>query len=87
MVELLKQPQYKPYDVIDQVISIYAASNGFMDDVALSRIAAHEEAMLKHFRDEFPEVVEALRKSGSITDDIDAQLKDVLGKFKPDLGG
>ena len=87
MVELLKQPQYKPYDVIDQVISIYAASNGFMDDVALNQIAAFEEAMLKHFRDEFPEVVEALRKTGNITDEIDAQLKDVLGKFKPDLGG
>ena len=87
MVELLKQPQYKPYDVIDQVISIYAASNGFMDDVPLSQIAAHEEAMLKHFRDEFPEVVEALRKTGDITDEVDAQLKDVLGKFKPDLGG
>ena len=87
MVELLKQPQYKPYDVIDQVISIYAASNGFMDDVALNQIAAFEEAMLKHFRDEFPEVVEALRKAGNITDEIDAQLKDVLGKFKPDLDG
>ena len=87
MVELLKQPQYKPYDVIDQVISIYAASNGFMDDVPLSQIAAYEEAMLKHFRDEFPEVVEALRKAGNITDEIDAQLKDVLCKFKPDLGG
>ena len=87
MVELLKQPQYKPYDVIDQVISIYAASKGFMDDVALNQIAAFEEAMLKHFRDEFPEVVEALRKAGNITDEIDAQLKDVLGKFKPDLGG
>jgi F-type H+-transporting ATPase subunit alpha len=87
MVELLKQPQYQPYDVIDQVISIYAASNGFMDDVPLSQVIAFEHAMLKHFRDEFPEVVEALTKAGNITDEVDAQLKDVLGKFKPDLGG
>ena len=87
MVELLKQTQYRPYDVVDQVISIYAASNGFMDDIAVSRIAAYEEAMLTHFRDEFPEVREALAKASDITDQIDAQLKDVLGKFKPDLNG
>ncbi len=85
MVELLKQTQYRPYEVVDQVIGIYAASNGFMDDVAVSKIAAFEEVMLRHFHDEFPEVVEALVKSRDITEEIDAQLKDVLGKFKPDL--
>jgi len=86
-VELLKQPQYQPFDVIDQVISLYAASHGFMDEVPVNRVPAYEEAMLKHFRDEFPEVVEALRAAGNITDQVDARLEDVLRKFKPDLGG
>jgi len=73
--------------VIDQVISLYAASHGFMDEVPVNRVAAFETAMLKHFRDEYPEVVKVLRDSGNLTDEVSARLDDVLGKFKPDLDG
>jgi F-type H+-transporting ATPase subunit alpha len=86
MVELLKQPQYKPYDVIDQVLSIYAASKGYMDKVPVNRIAVYEERMQAHFRDEFPEVRKALVDSGALSDDVNAKIKQVLENFKPDLG-
>ena len=50
MVELLKQPQYKPQHVVDQVISIYAASKGYMDDAPVSKIKKFEAAMLTRSR-------------------------------------
>lgn len=50
MVELLKQGQYSPFDVIDQCISIFAASKGILDDMPLAKVHAFETDMLDHFR-------------------------------------
>ncbi len=83
MVELLKQPQYKPMDVIDQVISIHAGTRGFLDDLPINRVAEFETALLKHYRDEFSEV-----RSGQgqkLTDELDAKMKEVTGNFKKRL--
>ena len=52
MVELLKQGQYRPYHVADQVISIFAGGQGFCDDIRLSRVRDFEEGLLKHIRDQ-----------------------------------
>src|SRR5437016_5226713 len=51
MVELLKQGQYRPYHVTDQVISIFAGSKGYLDDLPISKVAEFEEKLLKHIRD------------------------------------
>ena len=48
LVELLKQGQYTPFKALDQAISIYAASNGFLDDVDLSKVHAFEEGLLEY---------------------------------------
>ncbi|MBL8879661.1 MAG: F0F1 ATP synthase subunit alpha [Phycisphaerales bacterium] len=82
MVELLKQPQYEPMDVIDQVLSIHAGAKGFLDDIPLNRVREFELALLKHYRDEFPEVREQLLKEKKLTDDVDAKLKEIVGNFK-----
>ncbi len=50
MVELLKQPQYVPYDAIDQSISIFTGSRGFLDDLKLSDVHRFEQALLDYFR-------------------------------------
>ena len=50
MVELLKQGQYTPYTAIDQAISIFAGSKGFLDDVDLTKVKTFEEQLLEHFR-------------------------------------
>src|SRR5690606_15173933 len=46
MVELLKQPQYQPYETVDQVISIFAGTKGYLDDVPVKQVPAFEKAML-----------------------------------------
>ena len=50
MVELLKQGQYTPYEVIDQCISIFAGSKGILDDIDLDKVHDFEQALLEHFR-------------------------------------
>jgi len=82
MVELLKQPQYAPMDVIDQILSIHAGTRGFLDDIALDRVPEFEEKLLKHYRDEFPEVREELTTTRTMTDELNAKLKQIVANFK-----
>ncbi len=82
MVELLKQPQFQPMTVVDQILSIHAGASGFLDDLPLNRVADFERELLKHYRDEYPEVRKQLADSLKLTDDLDKKLQDVVAKFK-----
>ena len=82
MVELLKQPQYAPMSVSEQVISIFAASNGFMDDVEVNNISDFEGKMLEFFRDRKADVLGNLADSGELTGEITDALKSAIEEFK-----
>jgi F-type H+-transporting ATPase subunit alpha len=82
MVELLKQPQYQPMEVWDQIIAIYAGVRGYLDDVPLARVHEFEEKLLRQLHDEFPEVREQLARERTMTDALEAKLKEVVGNFK-----
>ncbi len=82
MVELLKQPQYQPMDVVDQILSIHAGTRGFLDDLPLSEVRPFEQALLAHYRDEFPEVREQLAREKKLSDELDGKLKEITGNFK-----
>jgi F-type H+-transporting ATPase subunit alpha len=82
MVELLKQPQYQPMDVWSQILAIHAGARGFLDDVPLDQVHLFEEQLLRHYHDEFPEVVEQLKKERKLSDELDARLKELVGNFK-----
>ncbi len=82
MVELLKQPQYKPYPVQEQIISIFAAGQGYMDDVAVSDILDFEAQLHEFFRTNHPEVLQEIRDKGELTDDLVQKVKDVIDAFK-----
>ena len=82
MVELLKQGQYKPYHVADQVISIFAGTQGFCDDVPLARVSEFEAKLLEHVKDEFPEVRNELTEKKELSDALAARLKEIITNFK-----
>ncbi len=82
MVELLKQPQYVPMDVWDQVLSIHAGVRGFLDDVPLNQVHDFEHALLKHYHGEFPEVLQQLKTERKLSDELDAKLKGIVANFK-----
>ncbi|KAB2948897.1 MAG: F0F1 ATP synthase subunit alpha [Phycisphaerae bacterium] len=81
MVELLKQPQYRPFPVDQQVLSIFAGTQGFLDDVPVHRVAEFETKMLAMFRNEHPEVVAEVRK-GELPDALAAKIKECIANFK-----
>ncbi len=82
MVELLKQGQYKPYHVTDQVISLYAGSQGFLDDLPLSRVAEFEEKLLRYFHDEYREIWQELTDKADLDKDLEAKLRQRIDDFK-----
>lgn len=82
MVELLKQPQYQPMPAIDQVMSIFAGSEGFLDDIPVREVPKFEKAFLSFIRDQKPEIHAALDRQKKLTDQIAADLKAALSEFK-----
>lgn len=82
MVELLKQPQFQPFNINDQIISIFAGTQGFLDEVPLDKVAEFEKGMLQHVNDHYPELVTELDETGALGDELTEKLKKVLGEFK-----
>jgi F-type H+/Na+-transporting ATPase subunit alpha len=74
MVEILKQPQYQPKHVSDQVSIIFAAARGFLDKVPTGQVLAWETEFLKFLRDEKPEVRNQLMEEKKLSDDLDGKL-------------
>ncbi|MEM7050943.1 MAG: F0F1 ATP synthase subunit alpha [Acidobacteriota bacterium] len=78
MTELLKQPQYVPYNVNDQILSIFAGTQGFLDDLPVDQVLEFEEKLIKTFRDEYPEVIDELDAKGAISDELDGTIRQVI---------
>jgi F-type H+-transporting ATPase subunit alpha len=83
MVEILKQPQFKPMHVIDQVMSIYAGAKGFLDKVPIQHVAAWEEQFLRFMREQMPEVRNLLLNYRKFTPDIEERLNKAIEFFQP----
>jgi len=82
MVELLKQPQYQPYDVVDQIISIFGGTRGFLDDQPVSKVGRFERELLEHVRTQHGDVRQELIDKGELTDELEAKLNEILENFK-----
>ena len=82
LTELMKQPQYQPRPMAEQVCSMYAAINGYMDDVPVDRIADFEDQFLGYLRTSKPEVLSSIDEARDITDDNDTALKEAIAAFK-----
>ncbi|MCH2140365.1 MAG: F0F1 ATP synthase subunit alpha [Phycisphaerales bacterium] len=81
MVELLKQGQYAPYDVIDQCISIFAGSKGFLDDVDPNRVHEFESGLLEYFRGPAKGLRDELVSKRSFKE-IGDQIETTISEFK-----
>jgi len=82
LVEILKQPQYQPMNVENQVLVIWAASNGYADDVAVEDVRQFEAELLKFVENSHPGLLGSIREKKSLTDDIISDLKQALADFK-----
>ncbi len=86
MVELLKQGQYKPMAVADQVLVIYAGVNGFVDDVPVEKIREFEDELQRYVNEHHPQIKQELVSKGKIDDALGGQLKQLLATFKQKMG-
>ena len=82
MVELLKQPQYQPYETFEQVVALFAGTQGVLDDLPQADVLRFEGEMLQHVRHEFPELLEEMRRTGDLSETVSKKLVEVLGNFK-----
>ena len=85
MVELLKQEQYKPMPVADQVLSIFAGVNGFVDDVPVKNVREFEEGLLTYVKDNHPQLRDDVVAKKKIDEEFGARLKQVISDYKRTL--
>ena len=78
LTELLKQPQYKPFAVEEQVAVIYAGTRGYLDPFPTNRVQAFQEALLSKLKGAYPQFLEGIRKEKALTPDLEATLKKAL---------
>ncbi|WP_375290544.1 F0F1 ATP synthase subunit alpha [Qipengyuania sp.] len=81
LTELLKQPQFSPMPVEEQVVSIYAGTNGYLDTVPTNRVTDYEEQMLSYMRHEHADVLATIRDTGKFEDDTRDKVKSALETF------
>ncbi len=81
LTQLLKQKQFSPMPVEEQVVSIYAGTNGFLDAVAVDRVTDYEEQMLSFMRHEHGDTLKTIRDTGKFEDDVRDKVKAALETF------
>jgi F-type H+-transporting ATPase subunit alpha len=82
LVELLKQPQYQPLPVQEQVASMYAATRGFMDEVPVLAVPKFEREYLEFLRNAKPDVLNGIKEKKEITSELETKLKAAIEEFK-----
>ena len=82
LTELLKQGQYSPMTVAEQVISIFCGVKGYLDDIELKDVADFENKVLQKCKSDKPEIMESIAKTGKIEEDIEKQLVELIKGIK-----
>jgi F-type H+-transporting ATPase subunit alpha len=82
VTELMKQAQYSPLSVAEMAFSLYAANEGYLNDVDVKKVVAYEAAMLAHMKSSHADLIAQINESGDYNDDISAAMKSALDNFK-----
>ena len=86
LTELLKQPQYQPLSMSEQVLCLYAAKNGILDQIDADEVTKFEKKMIRDFHDKHADILEELETGGKLTDALDekisAAMKAVLEEYQ-----
>jgi F-type H+/Na+-transporting ATPase subunit alpha len=82
LTEILKQPQYQPMEVEKQVLVIWAATNGFVDDVAVEDVRRFEAELLRFVENSHPGLLQSIREKKALAEEITSDLQQALKDFK-----
>ncbi|MBS9535389.1 F0F1 ATP synthase subunit alpha [Mycobacterium sp. M1] len=82
LVELLKQPQYAPMPVEDQVVAVFLGTGGYLDSVPVEDIGRFESEFLDHLKASQADILSGIRESKKLSEEAEQKLIDVIGQFK-----
>jgi len=82
VMELMKQKQYSPMKVAEQAFSLYAANEGYLDDVDVAKIVDFEAAMQAYMKSNAADLIAKINDTGDFSDEIESAMKPALVKFK-----
>jgi F-type H+-transporting ATPase subunit alpha len=82
VTEVLKQVQYDPLEVEDQIVALYAAINAYLDDVPVERVRDFEGGLRQYIAAQAPEVYESIRETKDLADETEGQLREAIEAFK-----
>ncbi len=85
LTELLKQKQYSPMTVEEQVISIFCGVRGFLDDIELKNISEFEKKVIEKCKNENSELIESIRNTGKLDDENEKKLSEVISSLKSNM--
>ena len=81
LTELLKQPQFTPMPMEEQVVSIFSGVNGFLDAIPTSQVVRFESSLLAHVRQDHQQVLDTIRDTRTLDDGTSDKLKSIIGDF------
>jgi F-type H+-transporting ATPase subunit alpha len=81
LTELLKQPQFSPYPVEEQVVSIFAGVRGYLDKIAIGDITRFEQQLLSEVKAKAPDILSEIREKRELTPAVEEKLKGFMEKF------
>ena len=82
LTELLKQNQYSPMTIAEQVVSIFTGVNGYLDDLELNQIRAFEKDLYELIKSSHSDIIESINSSGDLNDDTSSKLTSIIEEFK-----
>ena len=82
LTELLKQDQYSPMTVAEQVVSVYSGVKGYLDSIENNQIRSFEKGLLDLIKNEKPEILDSIQKSGKIEEDTEKLLTEAITNYK-----
>lgn len=82
VTELMKQKQYSPLSIAEMAVSLFAANEGFLEDIELNKVLDFEAALLSYMNSEHGDLLASINETGNYDDDIESQFKSSLEKFK-----
>lgn len=78
LTELLKQAQYQPMSMVEQVLALFAAKHGYLDEIEVDQVRAFEKSMLKYFYENQKDIVKEIEEKQDLSDELIEQMKDAM---------
>jgi F-type H+-transporting ATPase subunit alpha len=80
--EVLKQGQYSPLPLVDQIIVFFAVTNGYLDDVELRNVEEFNDGLIRYLKDGYPDLVQTLSTGAKMDDDTQEALRQAITDYK-----